>query len=205
MRGAPAAPCAVPGVAAVSAVSGAVAVAAGAARARVAPRQQIRAVAVDAGGELGVEQQVAGRVVLREVRQRTPADDEVAVGGGLRVALRRRRQRVRLVVGLQQRRRARALYTASRAGPRKRGLAVGELLGPYVERVVEGAPVGDRRRCGRGAPRRSWRARAALAASRPAAQGGRRQRAARGRSGRVNAHGQLHACARLAEQLLRGA
>src|ERR1700733_8288898 len=63
-----------------------------------APRLQVGAVAVDAGRELGVEQQVAGGVVLGEERQRAPADEQVAVGGRLRVALRGRGQRVGLVV-----------------------------------------------------------------------------------------------------------
>ena len=51
------------------------------------PRLQVGAVGVHAGRELGVEQQVARLVELREVGQVAPADDQVAVGRRLAVAL----------------------------------------------------------------------------------------------------------------------
>jgi hypothetical protein len=51
------------------------------------PRQPVGAVGVDAGRELGVEQQLPGVAELGEVRQRAPAHEQVAVGRGLGIAL----------------------------------------------------------------------------------------------------------------------
>src|SRR5580700_5345435 len=51
------------------------------------PGELVGAVGVDSGRELGVEQQRAGPAEGGEVRQRAPADDDVAAAGGLRVAL----------------------------------------------------------------------------------------------------------------------
>ena len=48
-----------------------------------APRQQVGTVGVDARGELRVEDKVARRAELREIRQRAPAHDKVAAVGRL--------------------------------------------------------------------------------------------------------------------------
>jgi hypothetical protein len=67
------------------------------------PRQQVGAVGVHARRELRVEDEVARRAKLREVRQRAPTHDEVAPVGCLGVALRRCAQTLGLVVGFDQR------------------------------------------------------------------------------------------------------
>ena len=51
------------------------------------PRQQVGAVGVHSRRKLGVEDELAGRVELREVRQDAPADEEIPVSGRLGVAL----------------------------------------------------------------------------------------------------------------------
>src|SRR5712691_5826769 len=66
------------------------------------PRQPVGAIAVYSGGELRVEQQVPRPAELGEVRQGTPADEQLAVDRRLGVALGGGRQAFWLVVGPDQ-------------------------------------------------------------------------------------------------------
>src|SRR5450755_609556 len=54
----------------------------------LAPRQQVGAVSVHTFRELGVEDELPGRVELREVGERSPTHEQIAVARGLGVALR---------------------------------------------------------------------------------------------------------------------
>src|SRR6266567_1789954 len=66
------------------------------------PGQPVGAVRTDARRKLGVQQQPPGRAELGEGRQHSPADEQVAVASGLRVALRRGQQPLRLVIGADE-------------------------------------------------------------------------------------------------------
>src|SRR6266567_4238100 len=121
------------------------------------PGQPVGAVRTDARRKLGVQQQPPGRAELGEGRQHSPADEQVAVASGLRVALRRGQQPLRLVVGADEGRdpgaeiqlhgdRAAVRQQRSRLGRlvvEERVLAVPDGLGIVLEGEDLAGPVKD--------------------------------------------------------------